>query len=255
METIYCAYSTTGNTRSQNQDKLYVNGITDLGQEVKTGIYLSDDIYQLFAVCDGMGGMQCGDEAARMTLNGLMQYPVDQLGTRWKQCISEINRQLCDWQKSEGIQSGCSLAVLLLGGGTAQIVNIGDSRIYLCRDEEIQQLSTDDTLFELLRNSRNRMTASHTLSPQTKNQLLRYLGMEEDEFVLEPHIREVTCKAEDVFLVCSDGVSSVLEPQQMRDTVMLRETVEDMTFELVQTAMNAGSADNMTCIAVQVRSV
>ena len=142
MKYSYAAVCATGRVRTENQDRIYLNGTICGGGYAQTDG--TGRKQGLFAVADGMGGQAQGAQAAQAALEALPPKKC------WSpeavlQAYDAGNRAICDQIGKIGKRSGATLTTLLLADGEAYAANIGDSRCYLYRDGCLSRLSEDHT--------------------------------------------------------------------------------------------------------------
>ncbi|HUJ26244.1 MAG TPA: protein phosphatase 2C domain-containing protein, partial [Myxococcales bacterium] len=141
---------------------------------------------------------------------------------------------------------GTTCISLLLKDGLALVGHVGDSRAYLVRDGEVWQLSEDHSLVnEQVR--AGLLTEEEARHSRLKNIITRSVGFEEDVLV---DVMGVETKAGDKFVLCSDGLSNLVEAEEIRDTLQLN-GLDDAPQRLIQLANSRGGDDNITVVAVQ----
>ena len=230
----YAARSDVGLIRTNNEDAVYAGP-------------------RLLAVADGMGGHAAGDVASAVTIATLApldddEPPADLLGAL-AQSIRQANehlRQMMD-ADDELDGMGTTLTALLWSGSRLALAHIGDSRAYLLRDGELSQITDDHTLVQRYVDEGQLDAADIPTHPQ-RSVILRVLnGRPDDEADLS--IRDV--REGDRYLLCSDGLSSVVSKDTLRDT--LRDTnPQEAVDALVGLALRGGAPDNVTCIVCDV---
>lgn len=199
----------------------------------------------VWAVCDGMGGHDVGDYASQYIVGRLsaLRLP-DHQGNRMqaiKRCLRQCNRHLVDYAEANGFEHvGSTAVVLCLQGTRAALAWIGDSRAYRMRDRRLRMISRDHSVAEEMA----AIGAESVLD--CPGAITRAVGatarIEIDMVCMES-------RPGDVWLLCSDGVSGVLDAEVMEG--ILRDA-EDPADELVQSAIAAGSSDNCTAVVVRV---
>ena len=256
MKTSYAAFSSAGRVRSSNQDGYLVEGVIGGLRDERTTEQFSDAAQQLYAVCDGMGGMQQGERAAMCALEMLNNRSLELLPLQWNDYIRETNQLIRTWRKSDFIRAGSTVAALYLHEGGSQAMNVGDSRVYVWREGTLSLLSTDDNLYRTLsRSDPDFSSGDETHIRWTKSQLTQCLGMDDEDDVPNPHITQITLRVGDVFLLCSDGISGELEHQRIADILGSGGTTEEIIACLEQEALTTGSKDNLTAIVVRIDSL
>ena len=250
---IYKCYAICGPglVRAENQDNLFINGIyrrdvTD-NSLFRYGATLSDS--GLFAVADGMGGEKHGElasliavqalENAETSANGMVRY------------LIERNDAICDLITAKGgARIGSTFAGVYLTGDNADIVNIGDSRVYLHRTGELAQLSCDHTSTQRMIDM-GLLDKAAASKHSDRHKLTQHLGVFPSEFIIEPCTVHVSIQAGDVFLMCSDGLTDMLDDQKINDTLNMQGSVAEWAESLYAEAMQNGGKDNITIVLIQ----
>jgi len=199
----------------------------------------------LWAVCDGMGGHDAGDYASQHIVGQLsaLRLP-DRHGNRMqaiKRCLRQCNRHLLDYAQANGFEHvGSTAVVLCLHGRRAALIWVGDSRAYRKRGERLRMISRDHSVAEEM--------AALGAQPvvDSPSAITRAVGATAR---IKIDIACVESRPGDVWLLCSDGVSGVLEPGEIS---ALLTDAEDPAAELVRRAIDSGSSDNCTAVVVKV---
>jgi serine/threonine protein phosphatase PrpC len=244
--------SDVGRRRSSNEDSLF-----------------HDDTMGLYAVADGMGGHAAGEVASQEaidTVRGMVRQGESQLraveaGDHSPEALWRIGRLLesavqaatymvFGLAQNEPHQAGMgtTLSALLLCGPFGVVAQVGDSRVYLVRNDQVAQLTEDHTLiaWQLKQGIISQNEAA--LSPH-KNVITRAIGSREYVQV-DTHFFQV--EPGDIFLLCSDGLHGYIEDNEIPDIVALGP--ERAVEEFVSTANMRGGRDNITTIVVNVES-
>ncbi len=240
----------TGLIRGSNEDNFLFSGLS-LRQEndglskplVRAG---STERLLTFAVFDGMGGEEYGEAAsftaAResfLTLRG--QRDVDQ--GLLEQAVQSLNAAVFRQGQSLGAASmGTTLVMVCMEGELAWVCNLGDSRIYLLREENLYQLSRDHTDAQALLER----------GIQRKPRLTQHLGMDPEEILLQPYIAPVALQTGDRWLLCSDGVTDMLSDQEIWEVMSTYQDCEASALALRDQALARGGRDNLTAIVCRV---
>lgn len=248
-----------GNVRLKNEDNIFCNGIYKKKEE-KIFLYnshLSADILNVVGVFDGMGGYSRGDEAAYIAVRQLKRY----LDIVWRDkmpfdsetVFSEINACICRKMSEFQEKMGSTAVLWICENGQVRISNLGDSRAYLYRNGILNQLSTDHTeenSMSMLRKELGIIAAESTL--KYKNILTQHLGIEEDEFILEPAETEpIAVQEGDVFLLCTDGLTGVLTDVEILNILTRPGGLELKKKALIEQALDNGSKDNITVVLIE----
>jgi protein phosphatase len=205
----------------------------------------------LFAVADGMGGARGGEIASRVAATALGE-PVDGSGeARVVALIQEANRQVYERAREDSDASGMgtTITVALFENGIVSIGHVGDSRAYLIRDRKVDQLTEDHSLVaELVRTGRLSPEEAET-HPQ-RSVITRALGTDPD---VDVDVFSVEARPGDLFLICSDGLTSMVDDATILDTVEVRrDDLDGVAKELIAAANRSGGEDNITVVFFEV---
>jgi protein phosphatase len=207
----------------------------------------------LFAVADGMGGAQAGEVASRLAASALEGGDSDGLDgpERIDALIQEANRRIYDRASTDPAASGMgtTMTVALVEGMTVAIGHVGDSRAYLVRGEQMEQLTEDHSLVnELLKSGRLSEEEAH-VHPQ-RSVITRAVGTDPDV-----DVDGFTIEAEegDVFLLCSDGLTDMVADEEILELVHAnRDDLDKAVKSLVTAANRGGGEDNITAVAFRI---
>jgi PPM family protein phosphatase len=236
MRLVFAAATDVGRVRKNNEDS-----------------YLSTQ--PVAAVADGMGGHSAGEVASAIAIEELAA-----LGSRgpWenetaatddlKQAILRANRRIREMaagdRKLNGM--GTTLVALLEDGDMVHVANVGDSRGYLLRQGELSQVTVDHSLVQELVDDGRLSPEDAERHPQ-RSVITRALGIDpEVEFDLFTYKLQVG----DRLLLCSDGLSDVVEPAQIRNVLLRVRNSQQAARKLVTVANEQGGPDNITVIVV-----
>jgi protein phosphatase len=233
------AVSHVGRVRSNNQDSGYAGR-------------------RLFLVADGMGGHAGGDVASAIATRRISEVAATDHATsadavaELEQALLAANRTLEETvaDHSELTGMGTTVSAILVQQDRAVIAHIGDSRVYLLRSGELSQVSTDHTFVQRLVDA-GRITAEEAMVHPRRSVLMRVLGDVEaspeiDTLVIDTH-------PGDRWLLCSDGLSGFVPPEQITQVLAESESPDEAADMLVTIAMTAGSTDNITVVVALSR--
>ena len=234
---ISAAKSDRGKIRSSNQDSGY-SGVN------------------LFVVADGMGGHAGGDIASALATQLVAQvddvYEDAELATgTLLEAMQRANEKLTATVKEFSYLQGMGTTMdsLLFTEGQANIVHIGDSRVYLLRDGIMDQITKDHTFVQTLVDS-GRITEEEALYHPRRNVLMRVLGDASDEPQFDT--KQIAVKPGDRFLLCSDGLCGFV-PTALIEENMKVPDLEEAVELLIEEAKEYGAPDNVTVILVELR--
>jgi PPM family protein phosphatase len=205
----------------------------------------------LFAVADGMGGARGGEIASRVAATALGE-DVDGSGeARVVALIQEANRQVYERAREDSDASGMgtTITVALFEDGIVSIGHVGDSRAYLIRDRKVDQLTEDHSLVaELVRTGR--LSPEEAVSHPQRSVITRALGTDPD---VDVDVFSLEAKPDDLFLICSDGLTSMVDDATILDTVEVeRADLDGVAKELIAAANRSGGEDNITVVFFEV---
>ncbi len=248
----YAVVTTSGMVRPINEDNFYLNGAVKNTTRANVGMRNKTAGPQaLFAVCDGLGGEGCGEQAAYIAASGLKEYQ-DSFMERYAGYIARTNQIICREQKVMGVHMGCTIAALAVSDGKILALNIGDSRIYRLHEGELTILSKDHNEFETLVRFGLAAPEEYYSSP-ARNRLTRVLGMPEEEGVLTPHVaEEIGCEPGDLYLLCSDGFCGTVLPEEIRTLLQQKGSLLSKCKKMVKRAVEHGSDDNVTVMLIEL---
>jgi PPM family protein phosphatase len=208
----------------------------------------------LFVVADGMGGAQAGEVASEIAVEsfdgGLPGgSPADGL----VQVIEEANRRIHERSRAEAQRAGMGTTVTAayVGEREVTIAHVGDSRAYLLRGGELERLTRDHSLVgELV--ARGKLTEEQAETHPQRSVITRALGPEAD---VEVDVRVYQARAGDVFMVCSDGLTSMVPEARVRELLEGSKSLERAGRELIAAANDAGGRDNITVVLFRLEEV
>ena len=246
-----------GKVRASNQDNFFINGT--FKQDPGQGTYAVEDDRDpeknLFAVCDGMGGYEHGEQASFKALQVLKDYSIDHIFKDPGDYVAKANRAICEEIIGDSGESvGTTLAIMGTHNGKAFFCNVGDSRIYLVRKGMLEQISVDHTRAQSMVNA-GIIDEDEAKNIKEAHILSQHLGIAEDEFLISPKIRkDFNMKAGDIFIICSDGLTTMVDDQDIEKIVKKNRRAEakKIVVALLERALKRGGTDNISIIIVKV---
>ena len=253
-----------GLIRDNNEDNFFLNGIfLNENNRDKSDTFTSvrSSTAQLIGVFDGMGGEAMGEEASYIiaqTMSKAHKYVNSGETSHRKTILSVINdanTKICKKMIDSGERRiGATFAAITIDNNAVTAYNVGDSRIYMLRAGVLKQLSTDDTTAQRLLNM-GMITEEEAKVHKDRHKLTQHLGIFRDEKIIEPHISEkIEIQKGDKFLLCSDGLTDMLEDDEIREILSKNESSSDLSKRLVQAALDNGGEDNVTVSVAVVGS-
>jgi PPM family protein phosphatase len=225
--------SDTGRQRTANEDSFFAGA-------------------PVFAVADGMGGAQAGEVASRIAAESFQEAERgDAAPEGYLRSIAETaNQRINEFAATDESRSGMgtTFTAALIEGDEISLAHVGDSRAYLFRDGELRLLTSDHSLVEELRRQ-GKLTDEQAEDHPQRSIITRALGPER-----EVEIDTMTYKARpaDVFLLCSDGLTTMVRDDRIAAALAHSPSLEEATQRLIDEANAAGGRDNITVVAFRV---
>jgi PPM family protein phosphatase len=232
--------------------------VTEQAYKTDTGRqrHANEDSYlaqaPVFAVADGMGGAQAGEVASRIAA-GAFEQGVDEEASaegQLKEIAQDANREIHDLAQKDSSRAGMgtTLTAALVRDDEVALGHVGDSRAYVLRDGELKRLTKDHSLVEELRRQ-GRLTEEQAEEHPQRSIITRALGPEP-----EVNVDTMTYPAKDgdVFLLCSDGLTTMVTDEEIRAILLEARSLRSAVNKLVDAANGMGGRDNITAVAFRV---
>ena len=241
----YWGITDPGCVRAQNQDTYQI-------EQLDRGTVLC-------VVCDGMGGAKSGNVASTLAA----EVFVEEVRRTWKSgmdadeaeqmlrgAVKLANFTVYDqaMQLEEFSGMGTTLVAVLIQGKEVTIVNVGDSRAYGVGRKGIRRLTVDHSLVQMMV-ERGELTPERARTYPGKNYITRAIGTEP---VVECDVFRLDVERGDCLLLCSDGLSNIMDDQEMLFEVVHGVNKQYCCQRLLDIAKNRGAPDNVTCVMVQI---
>ena len=208
----------------------------------------------LFVVADGMGGAQAGEVASEMAVESFDRgLPDGEPAAGLVRVIEDANRRIHDRSRAEAQRAGMGTTVTAayVGEQEVTIAHVGDSRAYLLRDGDLIRLTHDHSLVgELV--ARGKLTEEQAETHPQRSVITRALGPEPD---VQVDVQAYQARAGDVFMVCSDGLTSMVPEARVKPILEGAGSLEQAGRELIAAANDAGGRDNITVILFRLEDV
>ena len=235
----------TGKLRDRNED-----------------LYYFDTQLQLFAIADGMSGHERGDIASRIALEVIQEWaetqaspqsdlgPMKRLGVL-SELAEEANQRI--YTSAESQDKGRGMGTTLIAGfitfSYLAYVHVGDSRLYVLRDETLTQITTDDSIVQKMV-EKGEITPEEGRVHEKRNLITQAIG-------LKP---EVTVNADayplvpgDIVLACTDGLHDlIINDDEIAEIILSASNIEEASENLISKALDYGGTDNVTVLLVAV---
>jgi serine/threonine protein phosphatase PrpC len=251
------AYSQThvGQVRRGNEDHYLVVDTISGKADALPDIREFDSSAQaiILMVSDGMGGAAAGEVASRLAVETVMksmrqdkQSPPSEFIEHLTEALHEANAVIVDHARNNPALQGMGATATLAGilGNEVFIGQVGDSRAYLLRGNEIQQVTKDQSFVGQLVDA-GRITEEEAEMHPRRNSILQALGSQED---LQVAVTSAKIYRGDYLLLCSDGLSAMIKKQEMASEIQSSSDVKDACNRLVELANQRGGHDNITVI-------
>ncbi len=244
-----------GKIRAQNQDNYYLNGRYREQDSNEVEQWEEDyaSLPALYAVADGMGGERHGEIASLIAVRGMDEIDRTAGETDLNRYLLDRNDEICRLiEENHGERSGTTFAGLCVCNTQVTIANIGDSRVYLYRNNELKQLSVDHT-------SLRQMVEMGVLSQEAArihpdlHVLSQHLGIFPNELIIEPYFAAETLQSGDIFLLCSDGLYDMVNDTSIQAVLAEQMGLRRRATMLFDAAMSAGGRDNITVLLVEAK--
>lgn len=220
-------------------------------------------------LCDGMGGLSCGEVASATLVDrvdGWFNRELPQIlagdnttqldecpgeadywgriQLQWNGLAEEINKKLGDYGNSKGIMLGTTISLLLIMDEKYLVMSIGDSRVYRVQDDEITQITHDHSYIQREMDA-GRMTPEQALNCKEKSVLLQCIGASKE---IKPDFFRGETKRGCSFLLCSDGLWRKLNTGEIVENITKKNGIK----ELVNLVKDRGETDNISGLMVRV---
>ena len=245
----------TGLVRAENQDNLYVNGAYREDLLDNSPFRYADIIekHGLYAVADGMGGEAHGALASLVSVQAISSANLSGGHKGMVAYLIERNAIICNMiMMNDGARIGSTFVGLNIIGDCAELTSIGDSRAYLQRDGKLTRLSVDHTPVQQMIDH-GVLTEEEARTHPDKHRLVQHLGVFPSEMRIEPYMASVQCEAGDIFLLCSDGLTDMLDDDGIKRVLDSTDTIEQGAEMLFGEAIRSGGKDNISIILVQAK--
>lgn len=222
----------------------------------------NEDVYwtrpdlRVCGVSDGMGGLDAGHIAARMTADEITQAiresdEPQQTPEHLDSIIRQANREI--HARASALPDvramGATLVMVYFSDSMAYVCHAGDSRAYLLRDEKLLQLTRDHNLVNEKFENGEITQAEADAAPQD-SRITRCIGPSQ---VLRPTINELPIQAKDLIMLCSDGLTGFVDNETLSETMnQYRANTNVLLDKLIDAASDHGSTDNITVVLAEI---
>ena len=235
------AKTDVGRKREMNQDYMYTS-------ENAVG-----KLPNLFLVADGMGGHKAGEYASRFTVEKIVET-IETSGqtepvAAMKEAVEAANRGLLEEAGRDAAKAGMGTTVVAATviGDHLHVANVGDSRLYLINHEAIRQITRDHSLVEEMVRL-GEMDKADAKDHPDKNIITRAVGVLPE---VTADFFEISLKPGDEILMCSDGLTNMIEDDEIRHIVLGQRDIVEKAEKLIETANRNGGKDNITVVLIE----
>ena len=234
--------------------------VTDIGRKRKLNqdfVYSSDEpvgnLPNVYIVADGMGGHQAGDYASKCTVETMVREirgcfeksPIRILSKAIRIANDQVRKKAREDESLLGMGTTVVAATCL--GKYLQVANVGDSRLYIINDE-VRQITRDHSLVEEMVRMGGIDREAARNHPE-KNIITRAIGARD---TIEIDFFHEELKSGDIVLMCSDGLTNMLEDEEIGRILRSQGTIEERAEELIEAANQNGGRDNIAVIVIDM---
>ena len=237
----FCARTHAGKVRTNNEDAVSVDALS-----------------QLALLADGMGGYNAGEVASGMAISFIhseMARWLAQAGPRLKAfdlrrameiCVDNANQAILGAAEANPQYAGMGTTLVLgvFQGSRLMLGHIGDSRCYRLRGGQLEQLTRDHSWLQEQIDA-GLLTQQQAAVSSSRNLVTRALGVEE---VVLLEVNEFEVQTDDLYLMCSDGLSEMLHHDDLTDLLVARSALEEKAARLIDAANANGGRDNISVV-------
>ncbi len=251
-----CVYHRTdkGNVRTNNEDSYYV------GENKHKSFFETEKIRGVFAVCDGMGGLEYGEVASKIAVRELSKFEKkyssmkkatdEDIASAINEYASKANNEIIDkLAELSAKKGGSTVSGVVIRGKEMLVFNVGDSRVYLLRGRRLTQMTRDQTLAEKKLNA-NIYTKEDEAYKRESHVLTNFLGMDKEGCGIKAAVtKPVKLICGDSVIICTDGLYDMCSAEEIKEAANLKANPAD---ELVLKALENGGGDNVSCIVLKI---
>jgi PPM family protein phosphatase len=250
--------------------RLLAAGLTDPGQVRKNNEdnYWVDQETGLLLVADGMGGHAAGEVASQMAVDVIREQVSRGLTTGQIPAMGDLPMHLSDrahllystvkmaneviytsaQERVEKKGMGTTLVSVLVGKKNFAVAHVGDSRLYMMRDNKLRQVTRDHSLVAE-QVAKGLLTPEQAEQSEMKNVLTRALGVAPE---VQVDVDEVALAPGDILLLCTDGLCRMMDDDVIEEELKNLRPLSEMCHNLVKIANDRGGKDNVTVVLAQM---
>lgn len=233
--------------------------ITNIGRKRKINqdyVYTSEqpvgNLPNVFIVADGMGGHKAGDYASKVTVETIV---AEILKSQESEAVAILEHAIwtanalirkCAEESPELEGMGTTVVAATCEGDVLQVANVGDSRLYIANHREIRQITRDHSLVEEMVRMGG-IAREEARNHPDKNIITRAVGADD---IVKPDFFTVKLNYDDIVLMCTDGLTNMLEDEEIRMILEESRDLVEKAEELVKAANEKGGKDNISVILI-----
>ena len=215
---------------------------------------------KVFIVADGVGGNNSGEIASRLAVNEIANYvethplreiqSVEQVQDYFEDCLKNANFKVLELSQRIEANKGMATTVVCayVQGNTIYIINVGDSRAYVFRDDVLQQITEDHTYVNTLLKA-GLISEDEAMNHENKNMITRAVGA---DYTVDADFFSLPIRADDIVLICTDGLYGEVGEEQLITVLKEEKSMTDICNELLEMANEYGVSDNITMVVLKV---
>lgn len=215
---------------------------------------------RVFIVADGVGGNNSGEIASRTAVNEIAKYVEEhplagietarELKVYFDECIKQTNFKVLELSQRVESNQGMATTVVIayVLKDKLYITNVGDSRAYVLRDDEMLQVTEDHTYVNTLLKA-GLITEDEAMYHENKNMITRAVGA---DYHIEADFFEVPIMAGDIILVCTDGLYGEVGTEELTRELTEKGLMTEICESLVEAANRNGGSDNITMVVLKI---
>lgn len=240
---------------------MQIVGLTDIGNGRKVNeddyFFTSEqvgDLPNLCLVADGLGGHKAGEVASRLAIDSIVNYCLSTIEPNLEKLLVDAYQFANEVVYKEALKLGDNfeMGTTMVGVTILEdryiFANIGDSRAYLYRDEELEKITKDHSPVQELQEL-GVITEEEAFCHTHRNLISRAIGMEEK---ISTDTYVVMAKPKDILLLCTDGLSNYMRRREMAEVIKMENDLKQMAHQLVKGALNNEARDNITVLLVAI---
>ncbi len=251
-----------GKVRTNNEDAFVVADLNRDSKELGAENAESFDVRDrgiLVAVSDGMGGEAAGEVASALVVETLRRVLAEKapdsaegkaaIAKAVEDAVTTANEEVLSAAKDPSKKGmGATLTAVYVHGDTAYIAEVGDSRAYLLRGRRMRQMTKDQSFVQLLVDA-GAMSEEEAKNYPHKNIILQAMGQQKN---VATALGKLALRRNDRLLLCSDGLSNKVSPEEMREVICDSPSLEAACRKLIELANERGGEDNVTVVLAEL---